>query len=491
MLKESWLKKSVIGLLVVLNALFLYYWVTLAANYCLHFDDAHFMWKLRDSSILDYVREMYMSTGGNFVSYFLNGIIFTISGWLGAYRFWAILFYALGVFMTWAAFRDMPWMKHSGYKGWLGVLTLYNVYILTSVDLAVFTWMCAMEYYLFAPALCLLVKYISKDSLNWRQWIGLVLLAIFISGNAVSISTITFVVLFVYGMWMWYKEGWNIRNTWAQPQVRRLIGITILMLAVFAVVFVAPGNWARMADETDIEHPKNIMEFAKAICVCIGMFMYLMVFYLPYHLIAIAIGAWAGSKFPMSLQISRNKAIGLAVLVFIIYLVISVVPLAYLSNGFQIQRNYIQIGFFYMLMFFVLGYIWSSGRKTDVLWADVDVWMYRCINVCSLFLIAIMCLNIKQDLPVARAYNKAHQERESYLLRLQENGQIESVVVTPYPTTQTPDAKYNVLRMIGKKTSMQAIYYEADTDVDPNEYEEHVRRLLKIDFDFVLTEIKE
>ena len=77
------------------------------------------------------------------------------------------------------------------------------------------------------------------------------------------------------------------------------------------------------------------------------------------------------------------------------------------------------------------------------------------------------------------------------MLRLQETGQIESVVVTPYPTTQTPDAKYNVLRMIGKKTSMQAIYYEADTDVDPNEYEEHVRRLLKIDFDFVLTEIKE
>lgn len=483
--KTNWIEKGVIGLLVVLNALFLYYWIVLAANYCFHYDDAFFAWKMKECSILDYVREMYQTRGGNFVGYGLNGTIFTISNWIGAYRFWAILFYVLGIVMTWGAGRDLSFIKNSGYKGWLGVVTLYNVYVLTSIDYAVFTWMCAMQYYLFAPALCLFIKYLSKENLKWKQWILLVGLAIFISGNAISISTVTFVVLFVYGMWMWYNEGWNVRNTWNKPQVKRLLSITALMLVCFIIVFVAPGNYNRMETEFDIEQPQNMAEFIKAIVVCSGMFIYMMIFYLPYHLIAVALGAWVGSKYPVNFTASRSKAIILTLLLFFVYLLVSVLPLAYLSNGFQIQRNYIQIGFFYMLMFFAVGYIWGSGRTPKQ-----HKFIVPSMAICSIFLIIIMCLNIRQDRPVARAYNKAHQEREAYLLDLQKKGNNGKVFVAPYPSTQTPDAKYNVLKWIGKKTGKQAVYYESDTDVEPNEYEGHVRKLLNLDFDFVLAEPK-
>lgn len=484
--KANWIEKGVIGLLVVLNALFLYYWIVLAANYCLHYDDVHFMWKLREYSIFEYVKEMYMTRGGNFISYGLNGIIFTISNWVGTYRGWAILFYALGIIITWGAFRDMPFIKKSGYKGWLGIITLYNVYVLTSVDYAVFTWLCAMEYYLFAPLLCLMLRYLSKDVLQWWQWVLLIAISAFIAGNAISISTVTFAVLFVYGMWMWYREGWNLKNTWNKPQVRKLLFVTAVMLVLFAIMFVAPGNWNRFETEFDIEQPQNLAEFIKAIVTCSGTFLYLMTFYFPYHLIAIAMGAFAGSRYPINLPIGRGKAIGLTILIYALYLLMCVMPLAYLSNGFAIQRNYIQVGFFYILMFFAIGYIWSSGRK-QVCGKSIRAVIY----VCVIFLSVIMCLNIKQDLPVTRAYNIAHQERAAYLLELQEKGYKETVVVIPYPTTRTPDAKYNVLKVIGKKTNGQAIYYESDTDVEPNEYERHVRKLLKFDFDFVLAEPKE
>ena len=484
--KNNWLEKGMIGLLVVLNALFLYYWVGLAANYCMHYDDVHFMWKMREYSIFEYVKEMYMTRGGNFVGYGLNGIIFTIANWVGDYHFWPMVFYALGIIMTWVAFRDLPFIKNSGYKGWLGVITLYNVYVLTSIDYAVFTWLCAMQYFLFAPALCLLVKYLSKETLNWKQWILLTGLALFISGNAVSISTMTFAVLFAYGVWMWYKQGWNVRNTWNKPQIKRLLLITAIMLICFAIMFVAPGNWGRMDSESDIEQPQNLAEFIKAIVVCSGMFIYMMIFYLPYHLIAVALGVWAGSKYPANLSTSRYKVIVLTLLLFFVYLLVSVLPLAYLSNGFQIQRNYIQIGFFYLLMFFAVGYIWGSGSKPQR-----HRFIVPSMAICSIFLISIMCLNIRQDLPIARAYNKAHQEREAYLLDLQKSGQEETVIVAPYPRTFTPDAKYTILSWIGKSTAMQAIYYESDAKVEPNEYEGHVRKLLKLDFDFVLAEPKE
>lgn len=487
--QSNWIEKGIWGLLIVLNALFLYYWVVLAANYCLHYDDVHFMWKMREYSIFEYVKEMYMTRGGNFVGYGLNGIIFTISNWVGDYHFWPVVFYILGIVTTWGAFRETPWIKNSGWKGWLGIVTLYNVYILTSADYAVFTWLCAMGYYLFAPAVCLLLRYLSKDILNWRQWILLGLSALFIAGNAVSISTVTFVMLFAYGMYLWHKEGWNIRATWAKPQVRRLIGVTVFMLAIFAIVFVAPGNWGRMEDEFDIEQPQNLMQFIKAIIVCMTMFLYLMVFYFPYHLIAVAMGAWAGRKYPTVLPMSRKKAMLITIAIALGYLLICVAPLAYLSNGFQIQRNYIQIGFFYMLTFFALGYLLTNQSKVDEgkKGRNIHISMY----VCTIFLIVIMCLNIKQDIPVAQAYNKAHQEREKYLISLRDAGNMETVTVAPYPIIHTPDVKYNVLKWMGKKTSMPAIYYEADADVEPNEYEGHVRKLLGLDFDFVLAEPKQ
>ena len=485
--KINWIEKGAMGLLVALNALFLYYWIVLSANYCPHFDDVHFLWFLRDHSIAEYVYEMYMKHGGNFAGYAQNGIIFAISNWVGDYHFWPMVFYVIGIVLTWGAFRELPFFKNSGYKGWLGLITLYNVYILTSVDYAVFTWTCATGYYIGAPVVCLLMKYLIKDTLAWWQWVLLIFLSISIGGGSVALSTVSFVVLFAYGMWMWYKEGWNIKNTWNKPQVKRLLGITALMLVCFAIMFVAPSNWNRMEWADDIQQPQNLTQFIKAIAVCAGMFVYMMMFYLPYHLIVVAIGALAGRKYPMNLPIDRWKAIGLLILLFVVCLLVSVVPLAYLSNGFAIQRNYIQIGFFYMVMLFAIGYIWTSEKRKveSGRWKEESGMGMLC-GVCAVFLIAIMCLNIKQDLPVARAYNKAHQEREAYLLELQDKGQKETVTVTPFPDTHTPDAKYTILKWIGKRTNMQSIYYEADTEAEPNEYEIYMRNWLKLDFDFVL-----
>lgn len=82
----SWLSLLFWGLLITLNVLFLVYWIGLSMNYCLHYDDVHFMWKLREYSIFEYVREMYMSRGGNFVGYGINGIVFSLSNRIGDYH---------------------------------------------------------------------------------------------------------------------------------------------------------------------------------------------------------------------------------------------------------------------------------------------------------------------------------------------------------------------------------------------------------------------
>ena len=168
-----------------------------------------------------------------------------------------------------------------------------------------------------------------------------------------------------------------------------------------------------------------------------------------------------------------------------LYLGINILPLAYLSGGFGIQRNYTPVTFFLVMLFFAIGYIIGEGNKQ---------WEKQVGIACSALAVgmcAIVALNMHQDIPVIRNYRIAHEQRFEYLMQLQEQGNKETVYVDPYPSVSTPDVKYNVMKLIGKFSPMQAINYEADTDVEPNEYEWHVRKLYHLDFDFILAEPKE
>lgn len=476
--KDSLIDKILFGLLVVLNVLFLVYWVGLSWNYCLHYDDVHFMWKMREYSIFEYVREMYMTRGGNFVAYGLNGIIFTISNWVGDYHFWPMVFYVLGVLMTYCTVRGLL----KGVENWkllTGVTALYNVYILTVPDYAVFTWLCAMTYFLYAPAMCLTIRFLNEEQLSVGKWIVLFMMALFLSGSNIAITPMVWLLMLVNGLWIWKQSGWNIRATWANPVIKQIVYVTLGMLVVYAIMFVAPGNFNRLESGTDMEHPTSLVQFGVAWAKCIIMFLYFMAFYLPYHLIAVGLGYTIGSK-SESVIANKGKAVAIVIGAFFVYIGVAVIPLAYLSNGFGIQRNYTHIAFFYMLMWFVLGFVLGTGRKR------ILGELLSCIVAVGL--IVVMALNIKIDMPLAAQYNHAHQTREKMLIELQQQGNKELVVVEKYPSTATIDSKYVLLNLLGKSTNQQAIYYESDTNVEPNEYEFHVRRLLHLDFDFVLAE---
>lgn len=481
-MKKSLFDKSVVILLLILNALFFVYWVELSIHYCLHFDDVHFMWKLSNISIFEYVREMYLSRGGNFIGYGINGVIFTVSNLFGLYQFWPILFYIIGILITFLAFKDYV-CSINKCKLLLGIITSYNLYILTSVDLAVFTWLCAMAYYLYAPSLCLLLKYINSRRLTITQRIMSVILALFIAGSSVSFSTISFVVLFVNGMVVWYKHDWNVNATWNDNSARNLLFITGIMLVVFAIVVVAPGNYNRMRDGVDIEQPSDFYEFVVACIKCIVMYLYLTVFYLPYYIIVFVFGYYIGTNKIDKLDSKKTKTI-LIWCTYFLYLLICVMPLAYLSNGFHIQRNYTQLTYFLLISIFITGFIWGTGRRFEN-----SLMITESLSV--IFLIIIMTINIHQDIPVAISYYKAHKEREVVLSRYNEIGNTDTIVVKPFPPTNTPDAKYNVCRLFKRHTSMPSMYYESDTGVEPNEYETYIKRIYSLNFDFVIPTINE
>lgn len=468
-----------VGLLCVLNMLFLAYWIALSMNYCLHYDDVHFMWKLREYSIFEYVHEMYMTRGGNFVGYGLNGVIFTLSNWFGGYRVWPLIFYAIGIAMVYGAAKGLI-KELADWKVLIGVVALYNVYILTVPDYAVFTWLCAMGYFLYAPAMCLMLRFLNEEKLSGWKWGVLILLALFLSGANVTITPMTWLLMLANALWIWKTHGWNIHATWKNKTIKRIVFITLGMLIVYAIMFIAPGNFSRLEAGSDMEHPSSVGQFVIAWAKCMVMFIYFMAFYLPYHLLALGLGYIVGAKY-IHLPHQAWKGCVAAVMAFFVYLGIAVLPLAYLSNGFGIQRNYTQITFFYMLMWFALGLIYGSGHKKAQIGNTISI-------LTTILLIVVMSINIAVDIPIAINYNQAHQAREAKLVEWQRQGNKEQVVVERFPSAATIDSKYMIWKALGKTTNKQSIYYESDTDVNPNEYESHIRKLLGLDFDFVVNE---
>ena len=59
--QKDTLSNIIKGLLLATNIAFLVYFVVLAIYARPHYDDLHFMWKMQEMSIFDYVKDMYFS----------------------------------------------------------------------------------------------------------------------------------------------------------------------------------------------------------------------------------------------------------------------------------------------------------------------------------------------------------------------------------------------------------------------------------------------
>ena len=473
-------KVIVIGL-IILNALFLVYWSILAYYSQLHYDDLYFLWKMREMSIFDYVKEMYFTRSGRFVGYALNGMKSIISDAFGFHQLWALIYYAMGLGICWLIVRDVK-ISVSRFSMFMGMCFFYNIYVLTNIDFPVFFWLCAMSYYLFLPMACLLLKYLNKEKLRWWQWMLLLVITVFIGGGNEAFSPMVLLLMFVCGMYWWHSREWNVKETWALPQVRRIVGTAVLMLVLFVIVVAAPGNYARMSDTAQFVHPQGLLGWFMALGDAVVMFFYFMVFYAPYYLIVFVLAYYAGGKMDVVLHQARRKIVVGLVLAFMVYLVLSSLPNVYLYGGFGIQRSYTHIVFALLLTVVIIGGVLGIGNKSPK-----PGWV--AVGGMSL-LTVIMCLNIIKDTPTARTYGEAVDDRIEYLCTLRDKGQQGTVIVEPLPIPYTEDPKHFILHLFGKETSPSVLYYISDTRSEPNEYEFHMKKVLNLDFDFVLADEK-
>lgn len=471
------LDRLILVVLILLNTLFLVYWSILAYYSQLHYDDLHFLWKMREMSVFEYVKEMYYTRSGRFVGYAINGVVSNITDLLGFHQFWAILYYILGLSICWLVIKDFK-LNISRSTLFMEMCFVYNLYILTNIDFPVFFWVCAMPYYLYFPMACLLLKYLNKEKLNWKEWTILGVLVMLIGGGNEAFSVVVLLMMFVCVMYWWKSKEWKVKETWALPQVRRIVWIAVLISILFIIVVIAPGNYARMSDTSQFVHPKGLYGWVMAIVEAVVMFFYFMDFYIPYYLILFVLAYYVGGKMNLELHQTKTKIIIKLVFGFVTYLFVSSLPNVYLYGGFGIQRTYTHIVFALLLTVIAIGVVLGADNKST---------KSGRFSVAGLSLLAvIMFVNILKDTPTAKSYGKAVDDRIAYLCSLRDMGQKETVEVEPFPVPYTEDPKHLFLHLLGKETPKSVLYYTSDTDKVPNEYEYHLKKVLNLDFDFVL-----
>ena len=205
-----------------------------------------------------------------------------------------------------------------------------------------------------------------------------------------------------------------------------------------------------------------------------------MAFYIPYYFVVFTLAFYVGGRSECRLSITKWKLVIGLLLLFIAYLFISSLPNVYLYNGFGLMRTYIPVVFVLLLTIIAIGYIMGMGRQSVLSgWNSI---------VGILVLTVLMCINIKNDTPSAKAYGEAVDERIDYLCTLRNQGQKETVMVKPLPKPYTEDVKHFVLTKCGKDTPKTLLYYISDVGSTPNEYEYHMKQCLKLDFDFVVSD---
>lgn len=463
--------------LLILDVLFLVYWVLLAVYSQPHYDDLFFLWKTRDISVFNYVKEMYFARSGRFVAYFINGIVSFVTLKTGFHQFWAIIYYILGIGLCWAVVKDY-FLTISKKTRFLVLCLLYNLYILTSLDFPVFYWLCAMSYYLLLPAMCLFIKYLLKDSLRWYQWLIFGLLVIFLGGGNEAFTPIVLLVMFIIALHFFKNNKWIIKNTWNLPQVKKIVFSAVLLSFLLLIVVVAPGNYVRMSDVSLFSHPSGVVGWAKAYFEACGMFVYFSTFYIPYYTVVFSMAFYLGGKSQLQLPYSKTKTILLIIICFALYLVISTTPNVYLYNGFGLQRLYIPTVAVLLIMVFSCGYVLGIGKSS--LFAKT----YSLFGIIALSI--IMGINVITDIPSAKKYCDAVNERVELLCQLRDSGQKETIIVQPLPKPYTEDAKHLILKTFGKETPKSTLYYLSETSQIPTEYVWHMKKLYHLDFDFVL-----
>ena len=481
------IKKIIWGLIASLNAIFLVYYCGLAVNMRLHYDDIHFLYCAQEQNLWDYLDWVWFDRSGRMTVYAMNWIFSTITNHVGVYWFWPILYMGFGWLLCWIFVRELP-IVISTVKKWMLLIMVYNLYILTAVDFAVFYWPCAMQYYIIGPATLAIMGYAIRKEMKWYQWVMAIFVVGLVGFGYEYWIPMALLMLFFVGLCYWKEQQWNIAKTWEKPQVKRVVLFAVLLVIGFLTITSAPGMHRRVEDgaiDEGMVHPEGLVAMCKAYAKVLGTLIYFQLFYLPYYIVLGLVTMYVGARAEDRIAETGKIIKWLSVAVASVILVACVEP-AYIYGGFGIQRFYTPLILLMVLYFAAMGYL--IGHKCARL--KESKWLSGGSMTGLVVMCAIMVTNIVIDFPISKRYADAVDARKEYLFKMRDEGYTGVLELEQIECPYTIDTKYVFFKPLDKKTPRPAIYYYSDVEDPPTEYSKYVPKAFHLNFEIKCKKIE-
>lgn len=452
------IKKGYSILILFLNTFFLIYYIILAFYNNPSQDDWIFMKVLSDGSFsgcLDFIKNIYLHQSGRLFGYFTHCIYYSLFSMNNIGIAIPILSYILSLIIV---FFSIERLCHKFNLAMVNISMLFvNVLIICNFEFSSFYWCCATMAFpnnlLYVYAFVLLLT----NKKTMYDYIQILITSLFL-----AFSSEVFTPLFIGLLLVSLVYNYILKNNIYDENKRKWIYISIFVLLVGSIiVIIAPGNYERASESLYIS-ANSTSVFFYAWIKNLMLFFYLLFFKVHYLICFFVVSLLFGLyqyDFPFNLSI--KKLILSSILLYAIFIISSVAPMAYLMSSFGFQRFYLPCIMVALIFVFLNGWCIGYNIRNRV--------KYNHLTIASTVVISCICVciiyHIKIDYGTVKRYHVCHKERIDKILKAKKEGRKETLYVDSLPNVSTINLKYLITR-----SSKPVIYYDDEISTNVNDY---------------------
>lgn len=440
-------------ILTITNILFLIYYFFIAFYSRLVFDSYNMMKQIQEMGIFGYIGDIYNTTSGRFVYFFIHAIVHSIIDLTGTYFYWPIIFLMFGVLSIFLVL--MKTIKP--FSSWTSIniaFLIFNIFIITSFDFGTFFWLPATQYYVM-PIFLLLALYTINFSLERKlNYIILLILGIILGGIQETFTPFCY-LFFVINLFFYFRlNNFSIKDTFNDNHIKYLIFTMAVALIAFFIVIISPGNHAQLASNSDYRPAIGIHAWLLRSVKIFVLYFYFMAFRIPYFLFLSVVFAYLGFKLRSQFVFEKKyfKNIKVFIPFYLFYIWVSTLPNAYLLPEIGLFRTYTHAIYFTIIGLSVFSFLFGLENIHTA-----NSKLQTVLIIVATLMVAGLIFNICYDVPKAKEYAESDKKRIDYLLQLKAAKNKDLVAVEPLKIPYTVTFKYIVLEIMGKKNNFRPV----------------------------------
>lgn len=454
----------------------------------LSLDDYGSIADVENMGLIGFSHDMYMSWQGRWSAFFVDGIYYKIWGRASNLITFTIFQLIIGYATVYCLLRKL-FVKRILWETASTSVLFVNLAILALQEISTFYWLCCPHYILCVWAFIWLYYLLFLlDQSRWWHVICIVLLSLYLSGIA---ETITPLVIMVFGLrWLYNIIVAKRHNMFKLRQDRNLTYSLIFLSVGFLAMVMAPGNSTRINSMSTTSMVGNftlsifIVKWCRATIVLGLRFISKSLYYISIAIIA----AWLGYKHQDNSQLASmvwdGKKIIYVTLALAAFFAISVAPCVYAMGWYAPTRSFSYMSFVLTAYFVWIGSSIGNNIKRPIIIECANILVAVSLCICSFGWIV-------REQPALAAYNGWVKKCQTEICRKVREGDKTPYMIqnSSYPAElNTYATMRNALnKMLGSSrtyTEYQYPYMMFIVDEDPLDWKNQgLGRYYHVDFE--------